>query len=93
MVYLIHFNEAYRHARHYMGFTDDLDARLEAHRNGHGARLIEVVNAAGIEWDCVRTWQGGRKFERRLKNRKDTPRLCPVCAGDKALKRATKVNQ
>jgi len=54
-VYLIHFSEAYQHARHYLGFTDDLDARLEAHRSGHGARLMAVIQSAGITWRCVRT--------------------------------------
>lgn len=88
MVYLIHFNEAFKHARHYIGFTDDLDARLEDHRNGHGARLMAVIRAAGVTWRCVRTWPGDRKLERKLKNRKDAPRLCPVCAGAKANNRA-----
>src|SRR5262249_51267783 len=86
-VYLIHFSEAYRHAKHYMGFTDDLDGRLERHASGQGARLLAVLKSAGISWRCVRTWPGSRKLERQLKNRKETPRLCPVCAGEKAGKR------
>lgn len=88
MIYLLHFDQPYRHARHYLGFAEDLDARLERHASGHGARLMEVVTAAGITWRCVRTWQGGRKLERQLKNRKEAPALCPVCAGEKAAKRA-----
>ena len=89
MIYLIHFDQPYRHARHYLGFVEsDLEARLERHASGQGARLMAVINAAGITWRCVRTWQGDRKLERKLKRRKEAPQLCPVCAGAAADKRA-----
>jgi predicted GIY-YIG superfamily endonuclease len=78
-VYLIHFDTPYRHARHYIGWTHDLDARIQAHHRGHGARLIEVINDAGITWRVVRTWPGGRDRERAIKNRHEAPRLCPAC--------------
>ncbi len=54
-VYLIHFDKPYRHARHYLGYTDDLDARLAAHANSNGARLMEVIVEAGITWQLART--------------------------------------
>jgi len=89
MIYLLHFDQPYRHARHYLGFVEsDLEARLERHASGQGARLLAVLKAAGIGWSCVRTWPGSRSFERQLKNQKRSTRLCPVCAGDKALNRA-----
>ena len=79
-VYLLHFHQPYRHCRHYIGFTaKDINGRIEVHRAGKGARLMEVVVEAGIDFDCVRIWFGGRKLERRLKNRKHADRLCPVC--------------
>jgi predicted GIY-YIG superfamily endonuclease len=78
-VYLIHFGVAYKHARHYIGWTADLDARLAAHRGGRGARLMEVITAAGITWQLVRTWPGGRGRERAIKDRHEAPRLCPIC--------------
>lgn len=87
MVYLIHFNEAFKHARHYVGSTDDLASRLSLHQSGQGARLLQVVSAAGIGFECVRTWNGGRKLERKIKRRKEAPKLCPVCAGAMALRR------
>ena len=49
-VYLIHLDVPYKHARHYTGWTLDLDARLQAHRDGRGARLMEVITAAAITW-------------------------------------------
>lgn len=78
-VYLLHFNEPYRHAQHYIGYAANLDQRLAAHRAGHGARLLEVVNAAGITWSLARTWEGDRKLERRLKNRHKASQICPIC--------------
>jgi hypothetical protein len=80
MLYLIHFDSPYKHARHYRGYCADgeLAARLARHRSGHGARLLSVVAAAGIGWRCVRTWPGGRQQERTLKRRKVAP-LCPCC--------------
>lgn len=83
-VYLIHFSEPYKHAKHYLGSTDDLPGRLTAHRKGYGSRLMEVVTEAGIEWQVVRTWKGGRELERRLKRRHGSPRLCPICRGREA---------
>jgi predicted GIY-YIG superfamily endonuclease len=78
-IYLIHFATAYKQARHYLGSTDDLAERIERHRAGNGARLMEVITTAGIQWEVVRTWKGSRKDERKLKNQHNTPRLCPVC--------------
>lgn len=78
-VYLIHFETPYKHARHYLGSTYDLAARLAQHQAGTGARLMEVITQAGIGWYLARTWEGGRNRERALKQRKNSPKLCPVC--------------
>jgi len=79
VIYLLHFAKPFKHAKHYMGFTEDLDARIERHRAGDGARLLRVVTDAGIGFEVARTWPGDRTLERRLKKRKDDPNLCPVC--------------
>ncbi len=85
-VYLIHFNRPLQHARHYLGFTDNLADRLESHRQGRGARLIQVITEQGIDWVLARVWpEGDRKLERQLKNRKESPRLCPICQNQKNL--------
>jgi predicted GIY-YIG superfamily endonuclease len=81
-VYLLHFARPYRHARHYLGYAEDLERRLARHRAGTGARLLEVISAAGITWRLVRTWSGSRTLERRLKGRHSGVRLCPFCRGD-----------
>jgi predicted GIY-YIG superfamily endonuclease len=82
-VYLIHFVEPYKHARHYTGSAQDLFHRLDQHRNGTGARLMQVVRAAGIEWVVARTWPGGRRLEYKLKSQHNAPKnLCPICRGE-----------
>jgi predicted GIY-YIG superfamily endonuclease len=81
-VYLLHFSGpiSSRHtAQHYLGYTDDLAQRLEAHRQGAGARLVQVAVERGLTFVLVRTWHGDRHLERKLKARKNAPRLCPVC--------------
>lgn len=80
LCYLIHFDRPYKHARHYLGSTVDLDKRLALHRAGKGARLLQVLNAAGIGYAVVRTWEGTRADELALKARKAALRLCPVCS-------------
>lgn len=80
VVYLLHFDRPYRHARHYTGWTADLPARLADHGSGRGARLLEVVAGAGIGWRLARTWTGGRALERALKRQGGAARRCPLCA-------------
>jgi predicted GIY-YIG superfamily endonuclease len=86
VVYLIHFDTPYKHARHYIGYTANLAARMAVHRSGHGARLLNACNQSGIAYDVVRTWSIRSRFcnratalEHKLKRRKDSAALCPVC--------------
>lgn len=93
-VYLIHFEEPYRHARHYLGVAVDLEERLRQHHAGTksgGARLMEVVSQAGIAWRVVRVWEGGRGLERRLKRWHGSARLCPICQAERKSREAKKV--
>ena len=86
-VYLLHFDRPYQHARHYAGFAEDdqLIDRIEVHRratdgDGKHHRLMQVIRAAGIGFSLVRVWRGkDRTFERRLKDRNNLSRECPIC--------------
>lgn len=92
MVYLIHFEKPYKHAKHYSGFCEsgNLEARLERHRSGNGSKLLNIIQKAGITWKVVRTCEDGtRDFERSLKKRAAT-RNCPICNPMGALKRKIK---
>ena len=82
VVYLLHFERPISNGhtcQHYLGWCLDLDARIAAHRAGRGARLTQVAIERGIDFEVVATWAGDRTVERRLKNRKESPRLCPIC--------------
>jgi len=60
-------------------WTEDLPARLETHRAGRGARLMEVINAAGIGFTLARTWTGTKSRERQIKTQGGASRHCPEC--------------
>jgi predicted GIY-YIG superfamily endonuclease len=79
-VYLIHFEEKYHHAGHYLGYSKHLWFRIITHRANNGAKLLKAINEAGIEWSVVRTWSvKSQELERQLKNLKNSPKLCPIC--------------
>jgi predicted GIY-YIG superfamily endonuclease len=86
VVYLVHFTGPYRHARHYTGWTADLEGRLAEHQVGRGARLLQIITQAGIGRTLARTWQGTRERERQLKRQGGASRRCPICRAD--LKRS-----
>ena len=79
VVYLLHFDAPYKHARHYTGWTEDLLDRLDHHANGKGARLMNVIWAARIGFILVRTCEGTRRTERAIKNAGGAVRYCPLC--------------
>jgi len=79
VVYLLHFDQPYQHARHYTGWADDLLDRLELHARGCGARLMNVITTAGIGFILVRTCEGTRRTERAIKNAGGAVRYCPLC--------------
>jgi hypothetical protein len=73
---------AHRPARHYLGWTHAGRApedRLAEHRAGRGARILAAAAARGIGLAVVRTWDGDRNLERKLKNQKNAKVLCPNC--------------
>ena len=85
-VYLIHLNTKLGNpdnvrgqAQHYIGYTTNLEQRIETHKSGDGAAMLRAANDQGIEYQVVRTWKGDQELERKLKGQKNAPRLCPVC--------------
>lgn len=91
-VYILHFERPINPnhtTQHYLGTTTDLEKRLHQHQTGQSqARLPTVAHDLGIDMILARTWRGGRDLERRLKNRHEGPRLCPIC-NPTGLNRAT----
>jgi predicted GIY-YIG superfamily endonuclease len=84
-VYLLHFDQKFKHAQHYIGYTSGpVKKRIEEHRSGNGARLIQVITQQGIGFSVAKTWHGkSRRFERQLKNRHGANKFCPICRRQK----------
>lgn len=88
MVYLLHFDRPISEShtcQHYIGWTMHLPSRAMAHMQGRGARLTQVAKQRGIGFVIAATWPGDRNLERRMKNRKNAPRYCPICLGQHAV--------
>lgn len=80
-VYLLHFSSNVHHARHYIGWSSNIAARLQKHQTGKAQTALTVTACArGVQMSVVRVWEGEDKnFERRLKNRKKAWQMCPIC--------------
>ena len=78
-IYLIHFSGPVspdHTAQHYLGWAQDAQERLK----NHTAAIVRAAKERGLTCHVVRLWNGTRNDERKLKQRKNTPRLCPVCS-------------
>ena len=92
-VYLLHLylpgetpeSRGLHHAKHYMGMSEDVSARLAEHGTQRGAKLTLAARKAGLSWVVARIFPGGRRLERKLKARHNGPQLCPICRGDITL--------
>jgi predicted GIY-YIG superfamily endonuclease len=80
-VYLLHFDRPFRHAKHYMGWAEDSHwmERVEQHKRGQGAKLMQYVVAAGIGFCLARVWEGRTRHDERRWKSRGKGRLCPVC--------------
>jgi hypothetical protein len=86
--YLFHFERPFgtekQQARHYLGWTQNLIARVNAHKEGRGSRLLYHVRKAGIPFYLVRVWNNVPfTTEARIKNLGSLARVCPFCSPDK----------
>lgn len=81
--YILHFDRPFHHARHYVGCSRNLEARLELHHKGQSqANLTRVIHDAGIGFVLARTWVTEKAFELEShikKHYKATVKLCPIC--------------
>jgi predicted GIY-YIG superfamily endonuclease len=80
-VYILHFSQPFKHARHYTGLTTNLPHRMAQHRYCPPRGLMKAIKAAGISFTLTRVFEGGdRSLEYHLKHAyKKAPQLCPLC--------------
>src|SRR3954467_13682584 len=84
-VYVLHFEPAYKHAQHYVGWTEgDVCDRVAVHLQGRGSPLVKAAVAAGVDVQLAATYEGTRYLERRLKSWHNTGRCWGVCRGRRA---------
>jgi predicted GIY-YIG superfamily endonuclease len=77
-VYLLHYAEPLRLMRHYVGWTSNLQQRIEQHASGDGCYTTAQIHRAGIAFVLVRTWTGTLQLERKIKRGGPT-NYCPLC--------------
>lgn len=78
-VYILRFshplgNENHQ-AQHYIGWTLDIEERLEEHRAGRGAKITAAAVERGFRLELVAILSGTRADERKLKARKSHRRI------------------
>ena len=82
-VYILHFEPAYKHARHYVGSTSRGNARGDDHLAGRGSPLVSAAIRAGVAVTFHVIGVGGRIAERKIKQQKNAGRFCPQCQKEK----------
>jgi predicted GIY-YIG superfamily endonuclease len=80
MLYLLHFDPRYRHAGHYLGYTEDLPKRFALHVRGKGSPLVKAAVNNGSRIVLVRIWDEDGNAEQEIKRvMRSLVLLCPVC--------------
>ncbi len=80
MLYLLHFDPPYRHAKHYLGYTEDLANRFSLHLRGRGSPLVKAAVNSGSTIVLVRIWPHDGNAEQEIKRVVGSrARLCPLC--------------
>lgn len=84
-VYVIHFDPAVSHARHYTGIARNTDTRLKHHKQGRGSKLCHVAHKRGVELtmqsiEAYPAYSEAKAREKYLKTvTKNAKKYCPLC--------------
>ncbi len=90
-VYLIHLDTPLKHARHYLGYSENLPKRLQQHRTGRGAAFMKAISKEGITWHVSRIWDGNYELEQMLKRQHNASHLCPTCIQEWVYKKTLSI--
>jgi hypothetical protein len=82
VVYLLHFSEPYKHARHFIGAASNLTAVLdliyEPARYSRSPLLIAAHNA-GVRFQIANLVEGDSRARDRWRARKEAAAICSIC--------------
>lgn len=85
-VYVLHFDQSFKHARHYIGCTSQPRERLIAHAQGRGARIVQAAAEAGIQFRLgaigITNVRCMRRIERQTKDWHGSSQFCECCTPD-----------
>lgn len=70
-------------ARHYLGWTNDLEERIREHRRGKGSKFTQAACQRGLTIRVAEVWIGTRQLEKQLKRRHNLKHFCPICQSDR----------
>src|SRR5260370_35424273 len=59
-VYLIHLDQALKNAKHYLGFSEDVQEQVQQNRNERGAVFMRAISKEGIAWHVAGLWHADR---------------------------------
>lgn len=82
MIYILQLDHPLGTSKHtaqfYIGYAanrETLQRRIEYHRLGKGSRFTQAAVERGIPIHLIAILEGDKSEERRLKNKKNTPRI------------------
>jgi hypothetical protein len=80
-VYVLHFEPAYKHALHYIGWTSehDVNARITVTCEAADPHSYALRSTPVSRSNSQGPTPGTRYLERRLKRRHKTRQLCTIC--------------
>lgn len=92
VLYVIHFSSAIGdHARHYMGWTTNLQGRLVAHAQGLGSKLTREAHRLGVTFALTWKGVGTRSDEAYIKRNRRLAELCSLCRDEALEKRRNRM--
>lgn len=93
-LYIVHLSRKIAdHAQHYMGSTENLQARLKDHMAGRGSAMLAWARAEGISFALTYAAAGSRNDERYIKDNRKLAELCSICRPFALAKRAAQARE
>lgn len=93
-VYILHFDTPLAHAQHYVGLTNNLRQRLNAHASGNGSNLTKELFNLDKPWQLAALFQttnaNARRVEKNIKDTNNAANFCGICNAEPYTPKAAK---